>query len=76
MYIIKKKKYRRLKACKRACNLIYDILMDSGEDEHGNVKAYRHDRVYADILEVLKNVGIGERPDGGGWVPPFEVVKR
>lgn len=63
MQIIKKKKLKRLKACKRACNLIYEVIQESKEDHHGNVIPYQNDKIIRDILDILENVNVGvEKP--------------
>ena len=76
MRIIKESKYKKLKAYKKACKHIYQTLLTVKEDEHGNVKAYQHDKVISEILQTLKEVGIGEpthKVIEGGWKPPFVV---
>lgn len=59
MEIIKKKKLKRLKACRSACQRIYEIITESPEDEHGNIKAFPHDKQKDQILTVLRAAGFG-----------------
>lgn len=59
MEIIKKKKLKQLKACRKACKQIYDLMVNVSEDEHGNASPYRWDKVHKDILDTLKGVGFG-----------------
>lgn len=61
MLIIKKSKLKKMKAYKKACKRIYEVLTGTVEDEHGNVKAYRNDKTNAEILKILEDVGIGEK---------------
>ena len=59
MLIIKKSKMKKLKACRKACKKIYELMMSAGEDEHGNVTAYRWDKIHKEILDALKDAGFG-----------------
>ena len=61
MLIIKKSKYKKLKAYKKACKRIYEVITTATEDEHGNVKSYKNDKINAEILEILNEIGIGEK---------------
>lgn len=61
MLIIKKSKLKKMKAYKKACKRIYELITESKEDEHGNVKSYKNDKINAEILKILENVGIGEK---------------
>lgn len=61
MKFLSRKKYKKLKASRKACKRIYELLRAVSEDEHGNVKAYRNDKTNAEILKILENVGIGEK---------------
>lgn len=56
MKIIKNSKLKQLKACRRACKTIF-ALMNSIEDEHGNVKPYRWDNVHEEIFKALEEAG-------------------
>lgn len=73
MEIIKKKKLKQLKACRKACQRIYDILTESKEDEHGNIIPYRDDKAKKEILEVLNEAGFGQQTETGfeDWEYPL-----
>lgn len=60
MLIIKKKKLKKLKTYRRACQRIYDLMIGAPDDEHGNASPYRWDQTHKAILEVLEEVGYGK----------------
>lgn len=69
MEIIKKTKLKQLKACRKACQRIYELLNTATEDKHGNVISYRHDKTKKEILNILAEAGYGKMPtvEVEGW---------
>lgn len=82
MEIIKKSKLKKLKACRRACKEIYELMLAVDEDEHGNVKAYKWDKTHKEIMEILKDAGYGRDHhkivgiDDWEYELPWPVEKR
>jgi len=60
MEIIKKSKLKQLKACRRACQRIYEAMTVVAEDDHGNVTPFRWDHIHKDILAALADAGYGK----------------
>ena len=78
MQIIKKSKLKKLKAYRKACQRIYDLMSNIPEDKHGNASPYRWDKVHKDILDTLKEAGCGEAKVIGieEWTLPWPVEER
>lgn len=77
--IIRRSEVKQLLKYKKACELIYEAMTSPVEDTHGNVSAYRYDRVHKEILNVLESVGYGKKKivgfDEWKYTCPWEVSR-